>query len=376
MQCASCSTTAPMPNAKEDARGTNALMQAADQGHADVLTGARRAWRRRRGHVRCRSCATARTAALGKSDDPRAAVRRQVIAILCDQPTPDLGRLQELAAGDRTEDEVLGGGCRGRRRCRRRPVQHCSATRLGFVIRRRRQARTRRATARRRRADGARVCGARGQRRRRARAARRRRRRQSSDALRLEPAARRDAEPQLSVWEIPHRARRRRQSRQQGRLDAALSRDGQPQPRGRRLPDAHARLGRSRVHQAAARRGRRSECAARREHGDAHRLHESVARRRGRDRVPARFAVRRRRADEAAARARRGSEDQHEARRDAARRGRRHRLGRGRHERALACRDGRGRQAVARARDRSELPGRHGPRRLCTARRTRARPRS
>ena len=60
------------------------------------------------------------------------------------------------------------------------------------------------------------------------------------------------------MGEVPHRARRRRQSRQQGRLDAALPRDRQPQPRGRRLPDAHARHGRSRVHQAAARRGRRS----------------------------------------------------------------------------------------------------------------------
>ena len=47
----------------------------------------------------------ARTAALGKSDDPRAAVRRQVIAILCDQPTPDLGTLQDLVG--ETEDAVL-----------------------------------------------------------------------------------------------------------------------------------------------------------------------------------------------------------------------------------------------------------------------------
>jgi uncharacterized protein len=93
-------------NAKEDARGTTALMQAADQGHADVMAvliehGA---------DVAAASAPVlrdARTAALGKSDDPRAAVRRQVIAILCDQPTPDLSVLQELAAGERTEDEVL-----------------------------------------------------------------------------------------------------------------------------------------------------------------------------------------------------------------------------------------------------------------------------
>jgi ankyrin repeat protein len=51
----------------------------------------------------------ARTAALGKSDDPRAAVRRQVIAILCDQPTPDLSLLQGLVA-EGTEDQVLAAG--------------------------------------------------------------------------------------------------------------------------------------------------------------------------------------------------------------------------------------------------------------------------
>ncbi len=91
-------------NAKEDARGTTALMQAADQGHADVIAvliehGA---------DVALASAPVvrdARTAALGKSDDPRAAVRRQVIAILCDQPTPDLGTLQDLAG--ETEDAVL-----------------------------------------------------------------------------------------------------------------------------------------------------------------------------------------------------------------------------------------------------------------------------
>ena len=91
-------------NAKEDARGTTALMQAADHGHADVIAvliehGA---------DVAIASAPVvrdARTAALGKSDDPRTAVRRQVIAILCDQPTPDLGALQELAG--ETEDAVL-----------------------------------------------------------------------------------------------------------------------------------------------------------------------------------------------------------------------------------------------------------------------------
>ena len=93
------------PNAKESARGTTALMQAADQGHADVMNvliehGADVA------AVSAPVLRDARTAALGKSDDPRAAVRRQVIAILCDQPTPDLSVLQGLVA-ERTEDQVL-----------------------------------------------------------------------------------------------------------------------------------------------------------------------------------------------------------------------------------------------------------------------------
>jgi len=95
-------------NAKETARGTTALMQAADQGHADVITvliehGA---------DVAATSAPVlrdARTAALGKSDDPRGAVRRQVIAILCDQPTPNLSVLQGLVA-ERTEDQVLAEG--------------------------------------------------------------------------------------------------------------------------------------------------------------------------------------------------------------------------------------------------------------------------
>jgi ankyrin repeat protein len=118
-------------NAKEEARGTTALMQAADQGHADVMAvliegGA---------EVAAGSSPVlrdARTAALGKSDDPRAAVRRQVIAILCDQPTPDLGALQELAAGERTEDEVLAevaaAGNSGANPC------NLQRDNLGFVI--------------------------------------------------------------------------------------------------------------------------------------------------------------------------------------------------------------------------------------------------
>ncbi|HEX7082274.1 MAG TPA: ankyrin repeat domain-containing protein [Gammaproteobacteria bacterium] len=83
------------PNASETARGTTALMQAADQGHADVIAvlvehGA---------DVAAKSAPVfrdGRTAALGHSEDPRNAVRRQVIAILCEDPNPNLTRMMEL----------------------------------------------------------------------------------------------------------------------------------------------------------------------------------------------------------------------------------------------------------------------------------------
>lgn len=93
------------PNASEDERGTTALMQAADQGHADVIAlliehGA---------DVAARSAPVfrdGRTAALGKSNDPRASVRRQVIAVLCEQESPDLSALRSLIS-ENGEDAVL-----------------------------------------------------------------------------------------------------------------------------------------------------------------------------------------------------------------------------------------------------------------------------
>lgn len=83
------------PNAREDARGTTPLMQAADQGHAGVIAvlvehGA---------DVAARSAPVARdgrTAALGHSDDPRDAVRRQVLSILCEEENPDVTALRNL----------------------------------------------------------------------------------------------------------------------------------------------------------------------------------------------------------------------------------------------------------------------------------------
>lgn len=81
------------PNASESERGTTALMQAADQGHADVIAvlvehGA---------DVSARSAPVlrdGRTAALGNSDDPRTAVRRQVISVLCEETPRDLSALR------------------------------------------------------------------------------------------------------------------------------------------------------------------------------------------------------------------------------------------------------------------------------------------
>jgi len=83
------------PNASETERGTTALMQAADQGHAEVIAllvehGA---------NVAATSAAVmrdGRTAALGNSEDPRDAVRRQVTAILCEEESPDMNALQQL----------------------------------------------------------------------------------------------------------------------------------------------------------------------------------------------------------------------------------------------------------------------------------------
>ena len=94
------------PNAAESDRGTTALMQAADQGHADVMAllienGA---------DIAAGSAPVfrdGRSAALGNSDDPRNAVRRQVSAILCEEETPDLGALKQMVL-DSAGDNALG----------------------------------------------------------------------------------------------------------------------------------------------------------------------------------------------------------------------------------------------------------------------------
>jgi ankyrin repeat protein len=96
------------PNAREEERGTNALMQAADQGHAEVIAllvehGA---------DVAAGSAPVqrdGRTAALGKSNDPRDSVRRQVISVLCEEESPNIDILRSLSAqgSGASEDALL-----------------------------------------------------------------------------------------------------------------------------------------------------------------------------------------------------------------------------------------------------------------------------
>ena len=101
-------------NAAEKQRGTTALMQAADQGHADVL----KVLIEHGANVAAKSAPVVRdgrTAALGNSEDPRINVRRQTILSHCEQPKPDLKMLQKLTieakgTGDKVLEDVLASG--------------------------------------------------------------------------------------------------------------------------------------------------------------------------------------------------------------------------------------------------------------------------
>jgi len=103
------------PNAAETERGTTALMQAADQGHADVLS----VLIARGANIEARSAPVLRgerTAALGKAGDPRESVRRQVQAILCEQGPPSLDVLN-AAADNESKDEVVASAFTARNVC-------------------------------------------------------------------------------------------------------------------------------------------------------------------------------------------------------------------------------------------------------------------
>jgi len=93
------------PNAAEDERGTTALMQAADQGHADVA----RVLIEHGADVAATSAPVmrdGRSAALGSSDDPRLNVRRQTIVAMCEQPEPDMEILRGLVQRGTTGEVI------------------------------------------------------------------------------------------------------------------------------------------------------------------------------------------------------------------------------------------------------------------------------
>lgn len=102
-------------NASETERGTTALMQAADQGHADVL----KELIRHGANVAAVSrpvMRDGRTAALGNSEDPRRAVRQQVIAVLCDEKPVDLRQVRiqrEMLFGPDAKNTPDADLCKG-----------------------------------------------------------------------------------------------------------------------------------------------------------------------------------------------------------------------------------------------------------------------
>ncbi len=98
------------PNASETQRGTTALMQAADQGHADVM----KVLIEHGANVAAGSAPVlrdGRTAALGKSEDPRQSVRLQVRAIVCAEVSPDLDVLTEAAASGGNTSSAESAPC-------------------------------------------------------------------------------------------------------------------------------------------------------------------------------------------------------------------------------------------------------------------------
>ena len=93
-------------NTAETERGTTALMQAADQGHADVMAvlianGADIA------ATSAPILRDGRTAALGHSEDPRISVRRQAIVVNCESEDTDEELLQSLVLGGTNDDALV-----------------------------------------------------------------------------------------------------------------------------------------------------------------------------------------------------------------------------------------------------------------------------
>jgi ankyrin repeat protein len=93
-------------NARDSERGTTPLMWAADQGHAAAV----RLLIDRGADIAARSAVAARGRgpALGKSNDPRESVRRQVAAIIAEQVSPDLSALRQGAGADDDDGDDQG----------------------------------------------------------------------------------------------------------------------------------------------------------------------------------------------------------------------------------------------------------------------------
>ena len=221
---------------------------------------------------------------------------------------------------------------------------------------------------------GAHSAGVRGARQRSgigAHSARGRRRREPGDELRLEPAARRDAESVLPARILSARPWCQSEPRQQGRLVAPVHRGRQPQHRRWGLSASQGGHGSPGVHQEADRQGRRRQLASPGVDVVSNGVHVAVGARGRRDRLLARVPVQRSRRDEAAARTRRRSEHCHHHRcHPAAGRGR-HRLGGRRHLRMVEGSQRRSGEAAAEALATTRTRRPRPDERRCTARHTR-----
>jgi ankyrin repeat protein len=117
-------------NAKEDLRGTTALMWAADEGHASAI----RLLVQHGADIKAVSSSAerGRGPALGKSGDPRRAVKSQVEAIKEGKPTPQLGAIP--LGGDKvpfTEQGKAGAGATAQGRGQRRKGTRAGAAGAG-----------------------------------------------------------------------------------------------------------------------------------------------------------------------------------------------------------------------------------------------------
>ena len=267
-------------NAKETQRGTTPLMWAADEGHAAAV----QLLIERGADIKAKSnpAPRGRGPALGKANDPRKAVAAQGAALAAGSPrlADSPGRVTPATTPDAADATAgvgpMRGGWRSRRRGRRRPVRPATISGRrcgGGRIRSWRQAPN----------DGGEltplIYAARAN---------------DLESVKVLLAAGADINQttgygwspllvatqnryyKLGAYLLEHGADPN--LAQQGRLGAALSRHRQPQHRERRLSRPQGRHGPPGVHQAPARQGRQRQRASEGQHGDAHGLHQPVAR--------------------------------------------------------------------------------------------------